>query len=271
MNYDGHPGLRASEQDADDQFDDQADGQGADDAQDQTNDSDGQTDDAQDDQTDDQSDDQTSDDNADDDVGQQAQQRRGISQRAQQVRDGGIDPAELAGQTAAATARAVAQETAAAQRAAEEQRREEEAMAAMDDTQRATYLVAKDNRQIKHNQARTELLLRSSTDQSRFGRTLTQKPHLAKYEDEVERRHQAILNQGGFTDRQTILAHLIGERVLKGEGVQQQKQQARQRVQAQRGGAQRSARGDGGDGSQTRSRNQGSSLVSRMERDNPVI
>lgn len=274
MNYDGHPGLRASEQDADDQTDDQTDGSAQDDGSqneddagqdDQTND---QTGDQQDDSADGEADDNQQDDqlNAQD----QQQRRRAIEDRARQTRDD-IDPVRLAGETAAATARTLAQESAHREAMAREAAEEREALAGMTEDQRATYLLAKETRNLKAQSARTDLLLRSNGDQVAFGRVLQRSPQFAKFEAEVERRHQSILNTGGFTTRQIILEQLIGERALKGQGVvSQQKQRAQQRVQSQRSGT-GGGRGARGDGGTQRTSNGRDSLVSRMERDNPVI
>lgn len=266
MNYDSIS-LHASEPDAD-ESDDQG-GNGQDDSQDQANDSDGQADDAQDDQADDNDDDSSGDEDVDADVDQP--QARGIQGRAAKVRaQPEFNAAEFAANTAAQTAQHMAQATRQANEQAERDRSEREAMSAMTDEQRATYLLAKETNNLKQGQAHTQLLIQSSTDQSKFGRMLNGKPQFAKYEDEVERRHQSILARGGFTDRQTILAHLIGERALKSENVQKQKTQARARVQAQRSAPARGARGDAGDGT-PRNSNQRSSLISKMERDNPII
>jgi len=271
MNYDRNPGLRASEQDADDQFDDGAQ-QGGDEHQD-----DGAADDAGDDADDssqdtsaDAQDDANSQDDDQLDAGEQQQRRRGIQQRAARVRDEGYDPVRLASETAAATARATAQASQEAARQAEEARAEREALAAMNDDQRATYLLAKETKQVKDNQARTQVLLQSSTDQSAFSRTLTRKPGFAKYEDEVERRHQAMLAQGQFVQRQIILQHLIGERALNNEGAQNQKQGAQRRLQQQRNvSTGRGGRGDAGGGQPQKGAR--SSTVSRAEREDWAI
>jgi hypothetical protein len=264
--------LHASEPDADDQQDDNGPGEGTDD---QTNDGAQDQDDAQDAQTDDQQDDDADDGTADDTDESQnadvdAQPRRGIAERARAARSQPeIDPVRLAGETAAATARTIAQENANATARAEAERQEREAMAGMDENQRATYLVAKETQQLRNSNAHTQVLLRSNSDQNAFGRVIARKPQYAKYEAEVEARHQQLLAGGGFATRQMILEQLIGEKALKAENVQNQKRDAKQRIQAQRGGngGGRAVRGDAGG----QNKQQRANLVSRMERDNPVI
>lgn len=274
MNYDRIPGLRASEQDADDQLDDQQDNGGK---QTDNGAEDQEEDQGADDSSDDQTDDQDDDDNPDDEddsgelsADEQGQRRRAIETRQRRSQPDPIDPVRLASETAAATARTLANESAAAQRAAVEEAQEREALAGMTEEQRATYQLAKTTRNLQNNQARTELLLTSNNDQIAFTRQLNRTPQYAKYEAEVEKRHQDILRQGGFTSRQVILAHLIGERALNAQGtVSKQKQEARKRVDNQRRGVQ--TRGRGGDSGGERAASARNNLVSRMERDDPVI
>jgi len=147
----------------------------------------------------------------------------------------------------------------------EAERQEQELLATMSDQDKAQYLLAKETRNNKQTIQQTQMLLQSSTDQHKFSRTLTRKPQFAKYEDEVERRHQATLAQGGFISRDVILAHLIGEKALKGETNEAQRQEGKRRIQNQRQGA-RTARGD------TTGRNSsGKSLVQRAEDQNWAI
>ncbi len=130
-------------------------------------------------------------------------------------------------------------------RRADEERQEREAMGAMTEEQRTQYLLAKEVRATKNENGATRLLVQSSTDQNKFTRTLTRKPQYAKFEDEVERRHQATLAQGGFISRDVILAHMIGEKALQAENVTKQKAAGQRRIQEQRGGkGARGARGD---------------------------
>lgn len=188
--------------------------------------------------------------------------RRAIEARAAEQR---AESSRLASETAAATARGVAEATTKAQRQAEAEREEREAMASMTDEQRATYQLAKETQRLKNGESQTHLLLRSTGDQNSFGRLMTRKPQFQKYEDEVERRHQDVLSRGGFTAREVILAHLIGEKTLKSEAGGQQSQAAARRLASQRSGASRSGRGDGGGG---QGGNQRGSVVERAERDN---
>lgn len=165
-----------------------------------------------------------------------------------------------------------ARDRAEAERAArEDQRREEELVATMTEEQRTSYLLAKEVKNTKQNQQQTNMLLHSSTDQNKFGRLLSRKPQYAKYEDEVEQRHQQILSQGGFTPRDLILKVIIGEKALAAESgtrVKEQKQQAQRRVQAQRGETRaRGTRGDSG----SRGTRSGETLAQRAERENWTI
>lgn len=271
MNYDRNSGLRASEQDADDEFDGGAQSGG--DEQQDNGAQDDAGDDADDGSQDDQADADEQDDSQDDDqlsAGEQQQRRRGIQQRADQVRGNtDFDPVRLASETAAATARATAQANAEMQRQADTERQEREALAAMTDEQKATYLLAKETAAVKSNQARTEVLLRSSSDQHAFSRVLTRKPQFAKYEQEVENRHQAMLAQGQFVSRELVLQHLIGERALKNENAQAQRQNAQRRVQGQRNVS--TGRGGRGDAGGAQGGNARPSVVQRAEREDWAI
>lgn len=258
--------LHASEQDADDDQDDIVDKVTDDEAQDGVG-SDDQDDETQDDQTDDQSS-----DDADADTQQTSRvddKGRAIARRARETREPAIDPVQLATETAAATARTIAASTAQAARQAEAERREQTVVDGMTDEQRATYTLAKTTKNLQNDQQVTQLMLRSSTDQNQFGRLIMRKPQYEKYETEVEKRHQNTLSQGNFVSREVLLAHLIGERALKNEKNQQQRQGATRRVESQRSqNAGRSTRGDGGG---TTAQTQRSSAISRAEKEDWAI
>lgn len=259
-----------AEQDAQDFDDDLPPGdEGADGAA-QTDD---QVDDAQDDQAigDDQSPDggdgTGQDDGADAQLAAAEKRRQTIEERARATRE---ENARIASETAAATARGVAEATRQATVQAEQEKQEREALAGMTDEQRATYLLAKKTKSLEDTQNTTQRYMRSTADQVAFTRTLSRKPQYAKYETEVENRHQAILAQGGFTARDVILAHLIGEKALKAENTQNQRDAAQRRVQQQRGnpGNRTAPRGDAA-GNKTS--NAGSNVVKRAESENWAI
>lgn len=238
--------LHAAEQDADDQIDGEQDAQD----QDDNGAADGGDANSQD------QDELEADGEQDDPAGK----RRAIEERAESERLA-RERGELEGQRRA-------QAAADAQRQREAAEREErELLAAMDEGQRTTYLLAKEVKEAKQGQSVTTLLLQSSSDQNKFSRTLSRKPQYAKFEDEVERRHQDILSRGGFTSREVILAHLIGEKALQAEGTNKQKQQGQRRIQSQRSSNARGARGDAGS---TRG-NSGKSLIERMEAEDRLI
>ena len=230
------------------------------------------TDDADDQSQNDSADDQVTDD-ADADaqqtssVNQRERNRRPIEDRAEQTR---LENQRLANETAAATANSVAQATANAARQTAAEQRENEAVAAMTEEQRATYLLAKETQRLKQSESTTQALLRSTGDQNTFGRLITRKPQYEKYEQEVERRHQQALSQGNFVQREVLLAHLIGEKALKSETANTQRQSAQRRVDNQRSQSTgRSTRGDGG-GSTTQ-QTQRTTTVSRAEKEDWAI
>ena len=157
--------------------------------------------------------------------------RRAIEDRAEDQRR---ERDRLAAETAAATVRATISETEAARRRADNEREERDLRAAMSDEQRITYDMAKEIKVAKDGSRAAGLMAKSSADSNKFGRLLMRKPEYVKYEDEVERRHQATIAQGGFIDRQEILAHLIGTKAIAAESSKQQKNQARGRINEQR-------------------------------------
>lgn len=256
--------LRASEQDADDQLDDQISGGNDRDDGDNTNDQ--HLDDNRDDGADDAGD-QNSDDGEDNDAGEDRQRdsRRAIEERAAEAR---AERERLARERGELEGERRARDRADAERRRQdEDRREQEAMATMTEEQRNQYLLAKEVKVTKDNQAATNLLLVSSTDQNKFSRTMRNKPQYAKYEDEVEQRHQDALARGNFVQRDVLLAHLIGEKALQAKDTNDQKDRGKRRVQEQRG-QRSSARGDRS--SQGDNRGKGN-VVSRAEREDWAI
>lgn len=191
-----------------------------------------------------------------------ARKRRAIADRAEQQR---LDRDATARAIAAETVRATVQATEQSRRAADEERSERELRASMMEDQRITYDLAKEVRNAKQVGNNAALMSQSASDQGKFSRTLQKKPQYAKYEDEVERKHNETLQRGGFISRDVILAHMIGEKMLKAENVRGQKEGARRRVEGQRQGS-GTVRGNTSGGGRG-----GKTLVQRMEESDAAI
>lgn len=154
-------------------------------------------------------------------------------------------------------------QAAAAQREAEEERA---AMAAMSDAERATYLMAKELKQLKNGQIAAERRTADMLDRSSFDNLLAAKPNLAKHRDKVERMYNDIQRSGGFLARKVILQTVLGEELLNGATTGRQRDEARGRVERERV-QNRTPRG----GAVPRGDNRKLSLVQRMERDDLKI
>ena len=196
---------------------------------------------------------------------QAAKKRRAIEARAEERR---AENERIARDTAAATARETTRETEAARQRAEDARVEREAVASRTDEQRVQYTLAKKVNQTEQGMTQLSRITQSASDQSRFDRLLNKKPQYEKYADEVERRHQQALQNGGMVPREELLKHLIGENALKDERsarVKGQKEAAGRRVRDARGNG-RAARGD-----QSGSARGTKSVVQRAEEQDWVI
>ncbi len=170
-----------------------------------------------------------------------AEQRRKIEERAAARR---TENERIARETAATTVRETARVTADQARLDREAREEAEAVAKMTEPEQIQYRLAKETKATQNGLSQVRLMTQSTGDSGKFDRLLTRKPQFEKYADEVESRHQNGINQGFFTPREAILAHLIGEQTLKAENVGKQKNAAARRMKEARGGTGRGARGD---------------------------
>lgn len=77
--------------------------------------------------------------------------------------------------------------------------------------------------------------VRDQTDRSAFAAQLTEKPHLKRYEAEVEQRYNRLIKEGGYVPRTGILIYMLGERAFKAQQAgNKQVRDATRRVNQQR-------------------------------------
>lgn len=192
-------------------------------------------DDVGDDDTDDEADDEQEDDDidgGDDEV---------VPPRRQQHRSS--DDAET--RAAAAEARAAAAEQRAIE--AEERALARSQPAAPTETpeqERArTALMSPDelidyrvNKALERHQQTTQAMVLSSantSDKAAFAGVIRDNPAWRKHAPEVEKRHAALVKQGQYPTRETVLTYLLGELAMK-TNTQREGAQRRQRVEGQR-------------------------------------
>lgn len=198
-------------------------------------------------------------------IRRQAELNRQERERAEQERER-AEAAERRAEEAerrAAAAEAAAQERERARSEAEERA----AMEAMSEEQRATYLVAKNQKRLEGQFQQLARSQQDGTDRVGFNAILQANPQFKKYQAEVERMAREVANAGGFLSREVILDTLIGRDLRNGSAGKKQREEGRERIQEARGKvpnrSQRSNVADRGGKKLT--------LAQRMERDNPII
>lgn len=151
---------------------------------------------------------------------------------------------------------------AAARQEADEAARERALLNDMPEDQRTQYLLAKEVKATKDNQARLERQLADQADRSQFQLAVAKDKRMARYADEVE---QMAAKFPGAT-RMGIYLTLLGKKVHEGaEQGARQRQAAGERVERQRAPAARVR------SNAPAQRGRGGSLVERMERDDVAI
>lgn len=143
--------------------------------------------------------------------------------------------------------KAAREEAAAARQEAAELRRERaqqsnqvneqqqrEMLALMTPDERADYKIQQFERRQTHERQQERMQTQALLDKTAFDAKATIDPVYGKFKDEVESRFQEQMRQGRPVEREILLKLLLGERALSGARNPKPRQQARQRVDAQR-------------------------------------
>lgn len=157
---------------------------------------------------------------------------------------------------------------AEAQRRAEEQR-EQEQLAAMSESERITYHMAKEIKKTQNMVADMRRQTFDATDRATFHAKYSGNTKLKKFVDQAEKVYQGLVrSQPGIeTNRETVLAYVIGQEMLNNGGniAAQVRRQGQRRINGAR-----ATPGSARSNVSSSSGNRGS-LTARMERDDPAI
>ncbi len=163
------------------------------------------------------------------------------------VADTKVSRGEARIQRLANEAKAAREEAAAARREAEDLRRqtwqqqsqvtaqqEQERLALMLPEERTTYQLSKMQQQFQQERAQDRAATAELLDQTKYDAKATINPVYGKFKDEVEKRFQEHKQQGAPVAREILLKLILGERALEGARNPKVKQQAANRVAAQK-------------------------------------